>query len=187
LPGRSGHVASLIATETGHTVLNCPPSFSSLLLFDVSAAGLSAYAATVTWCDIATLQLGLHSSEKTRSTRQSWRSYCARTCCPRRRSRRQRYASYGRYCGTGRSWCGCGRCCRTGWIHAVLADHGHDRPAGCWSGPGREWLASLDLPAISAEVISDALALIDALESVIGRLDLEVRQYARSDPRGSRS
>jgi hypothetical protein len=32
--------ASLIATETGHTVLNCPPSFSSLLLFDVSAAGL---------------------------------------------------------------------------------------------------------------------------------------------------
>src|SRR6266566_4943151 len=42
-------------------------------------------------------------------------------------------------------------------IHAVLADHGHDRPAGCWSGPGREWLASLDLPAVSAEVISDAL------------------------------
>ena len=38
-------------------------------------------------------------------------------------------------------------------IHAVLADHGCDRPAGCWSGPGREWLASLDLPAVSAEVI----------------------------------
>src|SRR5512140_204314 len=68
-------------------------------------------------------------------------------------------------------------------IHAVLADHGHDRPAGCWSGPGREWLASLDLPAVSAEVICDALALIDALESVTGRLDLEVRQHARSDPR----
>src|SRR5882724_5434364 len=68
-------------------------------------------------------------------------------------------------------------------IHAVLADHGHDRPAGCWSGPGREWLASLELPAVSAEVVSDALALIDALESVTGRLDLEVRQHARSDPR----
>jgi hypothetical protein len=68
-------------------------------------------------------------------------------------------------------------------IHAVLADHGHDRPAGCWSGPGREWLASLELPAVSAEVISDALALIDALESVTGRLDAEVRQHARSDPR----
>jgi transposase len=23
-------------------------------------------------------------------------------------------------------------------IHAVLADHGHGRPAGCWSGPGRD-------------------------------------------------
>jgi transposase len=68
-------------------------------------------------------------------------------------------------------------------IHAVLADHGHDRPAGCWSGPGREWLASLELPAVSAEVISDALPLIDALESVTGRLDAEVRQHARSDPR----
>jgi transposase len=68
-------------------------------------------------------------------------------------------------------------------IHAVLADHGCDRPAGCWSGPGREWLASLELPAVSREVINDALALIDALESVTGRLDLEVRQHARSDPR----
>jgi transposase len=68
-------------------------------------------------------------------------------------------------------------------IHAVLADRGHDRPAGCWSGPGREWLASLELPAVSAEVVSDALALIDALESVTGRLDAEVRSHARSDPR----
>src|SRR5881296_1479141 len=31
-------------------------------------------------------------------------------------------------------------------IHAVAADHGYDRPAGYWSGPGRSWLASLDLP-----------------------------------------
>src|SRR5437773_9399197 len=41
----------------------------------------------------------------------------------------------------------------------------------------------LELPAVSAEVVNDALALIDALESVTGRLDLEVRQHARSDPR----
>jgi hypothetical protein len=39
-----------------------------------------------------------------------------------------------------------------------LADHGCDRPAGCWSGPGREWLAALELPAVSREVINDALA-----------------------------
>jgi transposase len=68
-------------------------------------------------------------------------------------------------------------------VHAVLADHGHGRPAGCWSGAGRAWLSSLDLPAVSAEVISDALALIDALHSVIDRLDAEVRGHARSDPR----
>jgi transposase len=68
-------------------------------------------------------------------------------------------------------------------VHAVLADHGHGRPAGCWSGAGRAWLSSLDLPAVSAEMISDALALIDALQSVIDRLDAEVRGHARSDPR----
>jgi transposase len=68
-------------------------------------------------------------------------------------------------------------------IHAVLADHGHGRPAGCWSGPGREWLASLPLPAASREVVDDDLALIDALEIPIDRLDCEIRQRARSDPR----
>jgi hypothetical protein len=33
------YVAALIATETGHTVLNHPPSFSSLPIFDVSRGG----------------------------------------------------------------------------------------------------------------------------------------------------
>src|SRR5947208_5292928 len=68
-------------------------------------------------------------------------------------------------------------------IHAVLADHGHGRPAGCWSGPGRQWLASLELPAASRQVIDDALALIDAVQAPIDRLDREVHQQARSDPR----
>jgi transposase len=68
-------------------------------------------------------------------------------------------------------------------IHAVLADHGRDRPGGCWSGPGRAWLASLELPAVSREVIDDDLALIDALQVPIDRLDWEVHQQARRDPR----
>ena len=38
-PGRSGHATSLIVTETGHTVLNHLPSFSSLPIFDVSRSG----------------------------------------------------------------------------------------------------------------------------------------------------
>jgi transposase len=67
-------------------------------------------------------------------------------------------------------------------IHAVLADHGHGRPGGCWSGPGRAWLASLPLPAISREVMEDDLALIDALQQPIDRLDWEVHQRARSEP-----
>src|SRR6266513_2851513 len=67
-------------------------------------------------------------------------------------------------------------------IHAVLADHGHDRPGGCWSGPGRAWLAALELPAVSREVIEDGLALIDALQEPIDRLDWEVHQRARSEP-----
>jgi transposase len=68
-------------------------------------------------------------------------------------------------------------------VHAVLAGHGHGRPAGCWSGPGRQWLASLELPAVSREVIDDALALMDALQVPVDRLDAEVRQRAKADPR----
>ena len=67
-------------------------------------------------------------------------------------------------------------------IHAVLADHGQDRPGGCWSGQGRAWLASLELPAVSREVIEDDLALIDALQQPIDRLDWEVHQRARTEP-----
>jgi transposase len=69
-------------------------------------------------------------------------------------------------------------------IHAIVADYGHDRPAGAyWSGPGRAWLASLELPAVSRELVDDDLGLIGALETVIDRLDWEIRQRARSDPR----
>jgi transposase len=68
-------------------------------------------------------------------------------------------------------------------IHAVLAGHGHDRPGGCWSGPGRARLVSLELPTVSREVIDDDLAAIDALQPLIDRTGWEVRQYARRDPR----
>lgn len=68
-------------------------------------------------------------------------------------------------------------------IHAILADHGHDRAEGCWSEPGRQWLAGLELPAASREVIEDCLAMIDAVQVPIERLDAEVHQHARADPR----
>jgi transposase len=69
-------------------------------------------------------------------------------------------------------------------IHAIVADHGPDRPrGGYWTGPGRAWLALVELPAVSREVVEDDLGLIDALQERIDRLEPEIRQLARSDPR----
>jgi transposase len=44
-------------------------------------------------------------------------------------------------------------------IHAVAADHGYDRSASYWTAPGRGWLAELDLPAASREIVTDCLAV----------------------------
>jgi hypothetical protein len=68
-------------------------------------------------------------------------------------------------------------------IHAVAADHGYDRIASYWTGPGRGWLAELDLPPVSREIVTDFLAFIDALAPQIDRLDGEVRARASADPR----
>jgi transposase len=68
-------------------------------------------------------------------------------------------------------------------IHAVLADHGQDRPAGCWSGPGRDWLTSLDLAGVSRQVIEDCLAVIDHLQPIIDRLDEQLHQHAKAQAR----
>jgi transposase len=68
-------------------------------------------------------------------------------------------------------------------IHAVAADFGYDRAGSYWTGPGRGWLAELDLPPVSREIVTDCLAVIDALGPVIERLDGEVNQRARADPR----
>jgi transposase len=68
-------------------------------------------------------------------------------------------------------------------IHAVAADHGYDRSASYWTGPGRGWLAELDLPPASREIVTDCLAVIDGLAPVTGRIDGELHQHARGDPR----
>jgi len=44
-------------------------------------------------------------------------------------------------------------------IHPVAADHGYDRPASYWTRPGRGWLAQLDLPAASRQIVTDCLAV----------------------------
>jgi transposase len=68
-------------------------------------------------------------------------------------------------------------------IHAVAADHGYDRSASYWTGPGRGWLAELDLPPSSREIVTDCLAVIDGLVPVIDRLDGELHARAKADPR----
>src|SRR5947207_2936602 len=68
-------------------------------------------------------------------------------------------------------------------IHAVVADFGYDRSGSYLSGPGRGWLAGLELPAVSRELVTDALAVIDGLAPLIDRIDGELRQHAKADPR----
>jgi transposase len=68
-------------------------------------------------------------------------------------------------------------------IHAVAADFGYDRTGSYWTGPGRGWLAELELPAVSRGIVTDCLAFIDALAPEIERLDAGLRQHAKADPR----
>src|SRR6478672_9079824 len=68
-------------------------------------------------------------------------------------------------------------------IHAVAADHGYDRSASYWTGPGRGWLAELDLPATSREIVTDCLAVIDGLAPLTERIDGELHARAKADPR----
>lgn len=68
-------------------------------------------------------------------------------------------------------------------IRAVLADRGIDGPAALWEGPGRKWLAKVELPAVEREVVDDLCCLIDAVEPPIVRLEREIRARAKPDPR----
>ena len=68
-------------------------------------------------------------------------------------------------------------------IHAVVADFGYDRAGSYLSGPGRGWLAGLELPAVSREIVTDALTVIDGLAPLTDRIDGELRQHAKADPR----
>jgi transposase len=73
-------------------------------------------------------------------------------------------------------------------IQSVAADHGYDRPdrqwtGAYWTGPGRQWLAELPLPAVSRQIVADSLAFIDALTPTIAALDREVHARAKADQR----
>jgi transposase len=68
-------------------------------------------------------------------------------------------------------------------VHAVLADRGIGEDRGLWTGPGRAWLADLELPPIPRGIIQDCCGLLDALATPIGRLERQIAALARPDPR----
>lgn len=68
-------------------------------------------------------------------------------------------------------------------VHAVLADRGIGEDRGLWTGPGRAWLADLELPPIPRGIIQDCCGLLDALATPIGRLERQITALAKPDPR----
>ncbi len=65
----------------------------------------------------------------------------------------------------------------------MAADFGYDRTGSYRTAPGRGWLAELDLPPVSREIVTGCLASTGALAPVIERLDRELHQRAKADPR----
>ena len=68
-------------------------------------------------------------------------------------------------------------------VRAVLADRGIDAPAALWDGPGRRWLAQVELPTVERQVVEDVCGLLDAIELPIARLERQIKQLAKPDPR----
>jgi transposase len=68
-------------------------------------------------------------------------------------------------------------------VHGVLADRGVREDQSLWTGPGRGWLADLELPPIPRAIIEDCCGLLDALATPIGRLEREIAALAKPDPR----
>jgi len=116
---------------------------------------------------------------------RSWRSCCARTCCPGRGSPRRRCGSSARCCGTGPAWSASAPSCANR-IHAVAAGHGYDRSASYWTGPGRGWLAGLDLPRPRGRSSPTAWQSPAGLEPLTGRIDGELHASGRGRDGGWR-
>jgi transposase len=69
-------------------------------------------------------------------------------------------------------------------IQAVLFHHGCPQRRQLMVGDGREWLATQPLPETARQQITVAVAIVDALEREIARLDRELRCYARRQTGG---
>jgi transposase len=68
-------------------------------------------------------------------------------------------------------------------VHAVLADRGIGEDQLLWTGSGRVWLASLELPPTPRAIVEDCGGLLAALAAPIARLERQIAGLARPDPR----
>lgn len=75
---------------------------------------------------------------------------------------------------------------RTEWcqrLHAALYHHGVGKPAGVvTSGATRAWLADLDVPASTRQLLAVALRQIDAVDAELAPLNRWLARYARTQP-----
>ncbi len=102
-----------------------------------------------------------------------------------RGSPRRRSASSVRCSGTGSAWSASAASSATGSTRSppITAMTAVPATGPGRAGPGRGWLAELDLPATSREIVTDCLAVIDGLAPLTGRLDGELHQHAKAGPR----
>jgi transposase len=70
-------------------------------------------------------------------------------------------------------------------VHAILADRGVGVTEPLWGPAGRVLLAELDLPTVQRTVVTDCLALIDAISPLVARLERDLLARTKPDP-GSR-
>ena len=68
-------------------------------------------------------------------------------------------------------------------VHAILADRGVRVTEPLWGSAGRVWLAELPLPAVQRAIVTDCLALIDAIGPLVTRLERDLVTRTRPDPR----
>jgi transposase len=68
-------------------------------------------------------------------------------------------------------------------VQAILADRGIAVAEPLWGPTGRVWLAELALPAVQRAIVTDCLALIDAISPLVARLERDLLARTRPDPR----
>jgi transposase len=94
----------------------------------------------------------------TRWTRPPWPSCCGRVCRPGPGSRPSRSGICGALLRHRASLVRLSTSLKNR-VRAVLADRGIPELSGLWTGPGRAWLADLELPATPRGIVEDCCGL----------------------------